>query len=382
MTKIVPYSKIKYIRNNKGVVILTNYNLDFTLTTDIQRTKLISSICKQGTYTPKQYTQMADYILLAGNKCHPDSPFIYPEEFSNPKRTHVQNSLDELMENSENEIDFSTLEYNLRPIQPTIYKKTPRKIDRNNPILQNNLQMQQLWSEIDRIDNILACTTNYKLSKLSIALHKQQYDLLESLLPQWPVSIPSSSLHPNFFHWHAGIQLRNKQYADLDLTNHTHMAKFLKFMLELDEYCNYDTSPYYIESELYTLLTNTKLAIKKANLTPLQQDVLRLYWEGQDGKKIIQFLYAKYNKKYNQPTLSTMFNYTIAKKICTEYKEIYEEQLYQNCPDHWRICTCCGIKKLLSAYNFHRASGKPKGFSLICKECFKAKKNIKQHHGK
>ena len=353
---------------------MTNYNLDFTLTTDIQRTKLISSICDQGTYTPKQYTQMADYILLAGNKCHPDSPFVYPEEFSNPKRPHIQDSLDELMDDTNLENDSSILEYSLRPIQPTVYKKTPRKIDRNNPILQQNPQMQQLWNEIDRIDSILATTSNYKLSKLSISLHKEQYNLLESLLPQWPIPIPSSSLHPEFYHWHSGIQLRNRDYADLDLTNYTHMAKFLKFFPELNEYCNYDTSPHYMESELYTLLSNTKTAIDNAKLTPLQLDVLHLYWEGIEGKAIIQFLYNKYNKKYNQPTLSTMFNYTIAKKIAVEYKEIYEEQLYKNCPEHWRICTCCGTRKLLSAYNFHRASGKPQGFSLVCKDCFREKR--------
>lgn len=354
-----------------------NYNLDFTLTTDVQRTKLISSLCEQTEFTPKQYTQMADYILLAGNKNHPDLPFIYPEEFSNPKRTHIQDSLDELLENP-NDYDFSSLELSLRPIQPTVYKKTPRKIDRNNPILKNNAQMRQLWDEIDRVDNILSTTTNYKLCKLSIALHKQQYDLLESIMPQWPAPIPLAPLYVSFFHWYRGIELKNRQYADLDLTNYLHMAKFLKFFPELIDYCSYSNSPRYMESDLYTLLTNTKLAIEKANLTPLQQDVLRLYWLKQNGKDILQFIYTKYNKKYNQPTLSTMFNYTIAKKISVEYKEIYEEQLYRNCPEHWRICTCCGTKKFLSAYNFHRASGKPKGFSLICKECFTKKKKARE----
>lgn len=350
---------------------MSTYNLDFSLTTDLQRTQFISQICSSSTYTQKQYTQMADYILLAGNKCHPDSPFIYPEEFSNPKRTHVQDSLDEILNDIDNDYNFSTIESNMRPIQPTVYKKTNRKIDRNNPILKNNPHLQQLWQEIDRIDNILSTTTNYKLSKLSIALHKQQYDILESILPQWPVSIPSSSPYSHFFNWKRGIELENGEYADLDLCLHSHMAKFLKFLPELMYFCSYDSSPHYMESDLYTYITDTIQAIRNAALSPLQFDILLLYWRGLEGKFILNYIENKYHIHYNQPTLSTMFNTTIAKKISVEYKEIYEEKLYKNCPEHWRICTKCGRRLLLSTYNFHRASGKPQGFSLVCKQCRK-----------
>ena len=356
---------------------MTSYNLDFTLTTDLQRTQYIASICSSTTnYTEKQLTQMADYILLAGNKCHPELPFVYPEEFSNPKRTHNIESLDELLDETYDE-NTPLLEYNLQPIQPTIYKKTPRKINRNDPLLQQNPQMRQLWSEIDHIDSLLCTTTDYKLTKLSIALHKQQYDLLESLKPQWPISIPSHPQYTTFFNWHAGIPLQNGDYADLDLTNHLHMAKFLKLFPDLVEYCSYSSSPHYMESELYTFITDVRQAIQNANLSSLQYDLIKCYWCGWDGKQIISFLYNKYGKKYNQPTLSTMFSVTISKKICTEYTEIYLEKLYKNCPEHWRTCRCCGKTKLLTTYNFHRASGKPKGFSLTCKECFKKKKNNK-----
>lgn len=360
---------------------MATYTLNFSLTTDTDRLNHIAQICSQTTYSQKQLTQMADYILLASNKNHPDSPFIYPEEFSNPKREHIQESLDELLDDSHSEEgkgEFMLLEYNLRPIQPTIYKKTPRKLDRSNPILQQNTQMQQLWNVIDEIDyKLKENPENYKLSKMSIALHKEQYNLLEAILPQWPASIPSSPLYVDFYPWQRGIQLKNGNYADLDLTNYLHMAKFLKFLPDLIQYCSYESSPHYMESDLYTYLTDVRQAILQANLIPLHVDVLQLYWLGWDGKQMIAYLKNKYGKNYNQPTLSTMFNTTISKKICTEYTEIYLEKLYKNCPEHWRTCRCCGKTKLLTTYNFHRASGKPKGFSLTCKECFKEKKNNK-----
>ena len=355
---------------------MSTYNLDFTLTTDIARTEYIANICATSTYTPKQYTQMADYILLASNKNNPNSPFVYPEEFSNPKREHTQESLDEILEYPNAENDLCILESTFRPIQPTIYKKSQRKIDRNNPILAQHPQMQQLWKEIDRIDSILSTTTNYKLSKLSISLHKQQYDLLESILPQWPAYLPSSQKQ-DFLPWGKGVELQNKQYADIDLRNYTHMAKFLKFFPDLKEYCCTENSPHYMESDLYTMLQEVEQAIRNAALPPLYLDVLHLYWQDWNGKQILSFINKKYSKEYNQPTLSTMFNVTIAKKVAIEYTEIYEERLYRNCPEHWRTCSYCGKTKLLSTYNFHRASGKPKGFALYCKECY-GRKTIKK----
>ena len=354
---------------------MSTYTLNFTLTTDLQRTEYIASICASTTYTQKQLTQMADYILLASNKNHPDSTFIYPEEFQNPKRTHTQDSLDEILDSSDSENDFCILESTFRPIQPTIYKKTPRKIDRNNPILSNNPQMRQLWSEIDRIDSILSTTTNYKLSKLSISLHKQQYDILESILPQWPIPIPSSDNSTHFYPWNRGIYTENNMYADIDLRNYAHMAKFLKYMPELSEYCSPDNNKNYMYSDLYQMLQDTQNAIQNAHLSPIHTTILYLYWNGIEGKKILQILKDKYGKIYNQPTLSTIFNYTIAKKICTEYTEIYNERLYRNCPDHWRTCPKCGTTKLLSPYNFHRASGKPKGYAPYCKECSRKQKH-------
>ena len=355
---------------------MTTFNLDFSLTTDSNRLTLISDICASTEFTSRQYTQMADYILLANNN---QQTFIYPEIFKSPKRSHNEQSLEELLDNT-NENDYIVLESTLSPVQRTIYKKSPRKIDRNNPILQQNPYMQSLWQIMDEIDSKLAENPNdYKLSKMSIDLHKQQYDLLESILPQWPIPIPSQKPHASFFKWSRGIQLENGDYADLDLSNYTHMAKFLHLLPDLYWYCSYSTSPHYMESELYQLLQDTLQAIRNAALPPLYLDVLSLYWYNIHGKTILQYLEQKYDKKYNQPTLSTMFNYTIAKKIAVEYAEIRDERLYRNTPSKWRKCRKCGTTKFLSTYNFHRASGKQGGFAYVCKDCVMEERH--QHKG-
>ena len=356
---------------------MSNHTLNFSLTTDIDRCMAITEICSQSTFTSKQYAQMADYILLASNKCHPTEPFVYPEEFSNPKRNHNSDSLDEILDEQKENNDFYILESTMRPVQPSIYKRQQRKIDRNNPLLNSNPQLQELWKEIDYIDSILSTTTNHKLSKLSIALHKQQYDILESILPQ-RFAYSSSFTHQNFYQWYRGIEMVNGEYANIDLTNYNHMAKFLKLFPDLVEYCTINTSQKYMYSDLYQMIQDTKLAIKKASLSPLHSDVLHLYWTDSSGLEILSYIYEKYGKKYNQPTLSTMFNTTIAKKISLEYKEIYEERLFQKCPNRWRRCTRCGTTKYLSSYNFHRASGKPDGYSTICKECSNAIRKIRK----
>ena len=91
---IYNYNILRYKRR----ISLSNYTLDFSLTTEEQRCEAITSICSQSTFTCKQYTQMADYILLAKN---PNSDLkIYPEEFRSPYSIHEEQSLDEIMDSS------------------------------------------------------------------------------------------------------------------------------------------------------------------------------------------------------------------------------------------------------------------------------------------
>ena len=348
---------------------MINYTLDFSLTTDLQRTQYISNICTSTEYTPKQYTQMADYILLASNKNNPNSPFIYPEEFSNPKREHKVESLEQLME------DTCFNEQNTFTIQKNIYRIPTRTVDRQKHTSIPNLN--ELWTIIDKIDNKLKQNPNsYKLQRTSIDLHKQQYSLLESAKPQFPTlyHIDNSNY---YYNWHRGIPLQNGTYADLDLTNYHHMAKFLYYLPELVQYCKSDTTYKYLNSDLYTYITDTVQAIRNAALSPKHTLVLKLYWKDTPAKQIIDIVATKCGHRYNQSQISIMFNKSIAAKVAEEYAEIYYSRLYKNNPTKWRICLCCKQKKLLTPHNFGRFSNKPGGYSLYCKDCTKNNKSKK-----
>ena len=342
---------------------MSTYNLDFSLTTDEQRTLYISQICSQTTFTAKQYSQMADYILLASNKNHPELPFVYPEQFNNPKHTHTQESLDELLDNPVFE------EQNISEIRKPIYKTTPRSIDKEK---HNNIpNMQLLWDIMDKIDYKLKQNpNNYKLQRMSIELHKQQYTLLEIANPQLPPSFHID--YSNYYYnWNSGISLQNGDKGFLDLTKPQHMAKFLYYLPELCGYCDSDTTYKYLQSDLYTYIQDTLQAIRNAALCSKHTLLLNLYWKDIPGKQIIDIIEKKYHHKYNQSQISVMFNKTIATKIAEEYAEIYYARIYRNNPEKWRICLCCKQKKLLTPHNFGRFSNKPGGYSLYCKECTK-----------
>ena len=348
---------------------MTSYTLNFSLTTDTDRLNHIIQICSQTTYTAKQYSQMADYILLASNKNHPDLPFIYPEEFSNPKRIHKTESLDELLEENDDELPIA-LEATFKPIQPTIYKKEIRKIDRSNSTIAALPTMSLIWDCIDQIKLSLTTLDKnsrkfYNLHKLLIQLQQQQYSILECCMPlkQIIYFIPPSNKQ-DMYNWETGILLQNGTKAYLDLTNVDHMSEFLLMLPSLFEYCA--EKPY---STLYELVHDTIAALHIAPLTDIQRNILSLHYAGKGNSEITTYINKKYSKKYSQSYISTILHKQIAAKVVPEYTEIYYAKLYANYKPMWRTCLSCHQTKLLTPHNFLRKSNKPGGFSMRCKEC-------------
>ena len=349
---------------------MATYTLNFSLTTDTDRLNLITQICSQTTYTTKQYSQMADYILLASNKNHPDLPFIYPEEFSNPKRPHEVESLDELLEDKDKNELPSILESTLRPIQPNIYKKQNRKIDRTNYTIAALPNMQFIWDTIDQIKLSLSSLDKnsrrfYNLHKLLVQLQQQQYTILECCLPLKPIvySMPTP-YKQEMYHWENGIYLVNGTKVYLDLTNPAHMSEFLLMLPSLLEYCA--EKPY---STLYELVHDTISALHNTSLSSVQQDVLSLHYAGKGNSEITSYINNKYGKSYSQAYMSTVLHKQIAAKVVPEYTEIYFSKLYKDYKPMWRTCLSCHQTKLLTSHNFLRKSNKPGGFSMRCKEC-------------
>lgn len=348
---------------------MANYNLNFSLTTDLQRTQYIASICTT-TFTQKQLTQMADYILLGANTTS-TSCIIYPEEFSSPHIIHNEQSLDELMED---DVLSDIIENQAQPISRSVYKKTLRKIDRNNPIHSSIPGMAELWATIDYYKNLYSTSQNYKVHNLLISLYKQQYSLLESYFP-----VKSPIVHENrtkqYLPWYTGVPLQNGDYADLDLTLPAHMSKFLIHLPCLKEYCTD------LDCDLAQLLADVDKALSMLTLTPLQWDVLHLYQCGKSIREMQAYIAEKHNRKIGQAYFSVILYNQIAPKVCTEYAEIYNSRIWAKDPTKWRICLRCKEKKLLTKHNFHHYSNKPNGYALVCKECTKKAKEIKAKGG-
>lgn len=345
---------------------MSTYTLNFSLSTDEQRTKYISELCNNTQFTSKQYTQMADYILLGTNTTS-TSCIIYPEEFSSPHIIHNEPSLDELMDNPELS---DIIDAQIQPISRSIYKKTIRKIDRNNPSHLSIPGMIELWSIIDHYKSELELhPKDYKVKKLLISLYKQQYSLLENYLPIKPSSSYKKQ-SKQFFPWSKGILLNNGDYADLDLCKPQHMVKFLILLPFLEDYCTD------LDCDLAQLLTDVKAALQLTTLTPIQQDILHLYQDDIPIAQIQAYIQQHHNRKLTQAYVSVIMNNQIASKVAYEYSDIYWSRIYKNNPEKWRICLGCKEKKLLTKHNFHRFSNKPGGYALYCKEC-RAKMNQK-----
>ena len=345
---------------------MSTYTLDFSLTTEEDRCMLISSICSQTSFTPTQYTQMADYILLANHK----ENNTYPEIFTSPKTVHPVSSLDELLEKAEEIGNIDALEASFTQIQRNPYIKLKRKIDRSNPLYVSIPNMQELWKTIDNVKAKLDSNPDdYRLKRYLITLYQQQYALAESALPQKFI-LPLRQPPRSYLHWEEGILLENGIRAKLDLSDPSHMARFLIYYPLLKDYC---TSQ---DCDLYQLLADTEQALSLIELTPLQQDVLSLYQHKTPIKEMQSYLLKKHNRTLTQAYLSTILHKQIATKVSFEYAEIRNSRIYANDPTKWRICLHCKQKKLLSTHNFHRLSNKPGGYAQVCKEC-KAKEKLK-----
>ena len=346
---------------------MSTYKLDFSLTTDEQRCQLIASFCSTSTYTSKQYTQMADYILLAPTSTGIHNP-ILPIEFSSPKKQPVVESLDSLLEDP---ITENLVENSGQPVTASlsIYKKTMRKIDRTQHATIPG--MLELWKSIDKLREEKG--ENWKQCRSLILLYKKQYELLEAFLPQTYTLTHYPKPHKSFYNWSAGIPLENGETAYLDLSNPKHMAEFLIELPSLVDYC--DNNP---NCELYDLIEEVYAAIDAANLSSFQQAVLYTYHMGFSGTTALSYIKETLNRTINQPYLSNVLHRQIATKVSFEFAEIHNSKLYADDPSKWRTCLRCHQPKLLTKHNWLHYSNKPQGFDIICKECRHAEKEARK----
>lgn len=338
---------------------MSTYTLDFSFTTDIERCEYIQNICSQSTFTIKQYTQMADYILLATS-----TKIIYPEEFRSPHIIHNEQSLDELLENP---TTCDIIENTSIPLSQAKHAQSKRRIDRNNPQHADIPGMRDLWTIIDKYKEKLEQNpTNYHFRRILIDLYKQQYSLLENYLP----NISYTNYHRLLYTPYTTNIIDYNEVQE-KLCDPTYMCRFLVQLPALSELSS--------STELPDILSLVNQSISLSNLTQLQQDILSLYQQNIPYTSALTYIQKHHNRTLTQSYMSIILHKQIAVKVAAEYTELYHEQIWANDPTKWRTCMCCKKTKLLTKHNWYHFSNKPQGFALICKECTKAKKENKQN---
>lgn len=126
------------------------------------------------------------------------------------------------------------------------------------------------------------------------------------------------------------------------------------------------------ESTLDFFLETLHFYEDRADLSPLQKDLLRLKEEKWKNQDIADYLNKTYSKSYNANYISTIFKQKILVQIAAAaklHKEILDNIFF---PENFKKCKDCGQTLLLTTDNFMRKAKSKDGFSIRCKKCDKA----------
>ena len=117
---------------------------------------------------------------------------------------------------------------------------------------------------------------------------------------------------------------------------------------------------------------------KRANLTPLQKDLLELKLKNIPNLEIAKYLNKTYNKTYNENYISTIFHQKIIPSIAAAaqaHREILENIFY---PENFKKCKDCGRVLLMTSDNFMKQKKSSDGFAPRCKQCEKIKRSARK----
>ena len=360
------------------------FTLNFNLTYDTDRLALVNSLLAEAETdpTPDQLTQLADYILLG--KQHPPVQRLPEGHTALPKKSsiHAENWASSA---SKPAIPFDDLPEDFFPDDEPPkdpYTHSRRTINRNNPLHQCIPTMTDLWQEIDRLKQSYAEAkaaqkpTAWKLRRWLIELQQQQYTLLECFLP----NIPSYSYYlpkPSpFLPWLDGIELSSGETVFLDITEPLHVQHLITHYSSLVKHA-YG----HCETDIMSILWDLEQAIDHAHLHPSRMDIVLAKIDHLPTSELCRHLEETYGASYaySPNYLSTIFTTQICPKIAASALDLQQQFLFSNSPRHWRTCSICGERKILSNYNFSR---KHEGYASYCKVCAKQKRKERQLHGR
>ena len=166
---------------------------------------------------------------------------------------------------------------------------------------------------------------------------------------------------------------KEKKGPFIDFSNPTHLLAIYRLRAELMDEQEIDPAHLYgaADSIVKTLIYYEE----KANLSPLQKDILEYKLSKRSNICIAEEINKKYNKSYNDNYISTIFHQKIIPQIADaarEHLEIVENLFY---PENFKKCRDCGRVLLLTTDNFMRQKKSSDGFSPRCKACEKIKRS-------
>lgn len=398
-------------------------HLDFSIQSSDERAKIVNDFFNNNPdYKPSQseLDTLSNYILYgkdADGTSVVDRKEVEIETKYKSYSKRKAESLDELLETpgfNENTI-----------VTQYVYKHTkPDKIDRERD--GNIPGMRDLWAAIDRVAYILdlcagriepdplqppvkvekySQTDLYKLNHHLIDMRKQQYVLREAY------GGPEHTYNPNV---HKGAQLAQQQpepiewekcwfyplglkvsqpdlrwdnpyeYGDkvsqwdihqdpgslkgfivIDFTNVGHIYQLAKHYQDLST--NIGTKDNISEDILRTL----DFYVDLAHLSEARRMIWDLKCAQWSNEQIREKVNGQFETSYNENYISTMFKQNICTDIAAAARLHYDKFLNRGNPFLWKICSCCGERKLRDLREFMKKSKSSDGFASKCKECEK-----------
>ena len=124
-----------------------------------------------------------------------------------------------------------------------------------------------------------------------------------------------------------------------------------------------------VENNLENLLKTLDFYESIADLTDIQQEILRLKEKKEKNIDIAGYINKKYGKSYTANYISTIFKQKIIVKI-NEAVKLHQDTI-ENCffKENFKRCTDCGRILLLDGRNWVKKSRSKDGFQNRCKRC-------------
>ena len=124
-----------------------------------------------------------------------------------------------------------------------------------------------------------------------------------------------------------------------------------------------------VENNLENLLETLNFYESIADLTDIQQEILRLKEKKEKNTDIARYINKKYGKSYTANYISTIFKQKIIVKI-NEAVKLHQDTI-ENCffKENFKRCTDCGRILLLDGRNWVKKSRSKDGFQNRCKRC-------------